>query len=97
MAVIGQNCGNCGFSWSHLADQLVSCGAPVDDGALADAVLGRGGGANPVWAERKYGASRILRAMLGGSADEPAGSNPERLSREDGGQCKMWRSKGELE
>ena len=89
MAVSGQNCGNCGFSWSHLADQLVSCGAPVDDDALA----GREPGVNPVWATRKYGRMRIMVALLGGSTEEPPGSNPERLSPDDGKYCKMWRAK----
>lgn len=82
------SCGTCGYSWSHLADSLVSCGAPVDDDAL------RGlGGVNPVWAERKYGRQRILSMMRGCPVEEPPGSNPERLSPDDGKECKMWRPK----
>jgi hypothetical protein len=82
------SCGTCGYSWSHLADSLVSCGAPVDDDAL------RGGeGINPVWAERKYGRKRILLVMLGGSAVDPPGSNPNSLSPDDGLSCQMWRAK----
>jgi hypothetical protein len=41
------SCGTCGYSWSHLADSLVSCGAPVDDDALleiANACWARSGG-----------------------------------------------------
>ncbi len=92
MAVNGQNCGNCGFSWSHLADQLVSCGAPVDDAALHGEP-----GVNPVWAERKYSRLRILAVLLGGADTEPHGSNPERLSRDDGTTCKMWRAKSAID
>jgi hypothetical protein len=83
-----QSCGTCAYSWSRLADTLVSCGAPVDDDAL------RGGeGVNPIWAERKYGKQRILSVMLGGSPDEPPGANPQRLSRDDGRECRMWQAK----
>lgn len=83
------NCGNCGYSWSHLADELVSCGAPVSDDALQDG----GNGINPVWAERKYSLRGIIASLLAGSADEPLGSNPERLSPDDGVECKTWRPK----
>jgi hypothetical protein len=48
-----QSCGTCAYSWSRLADTLVSCGAP----------------------------------------DEPPGANPQRLSRDDGRECRMWQAK----
>lgn len=89
MSTVPRSCGTCGFSWSHLANELVSCGAPVDDDALA----GKGTGVNPVWAERKYSPLRIMAALSGGSTEEPPGSNPERLSPGDGEHCKTWRAK----
>lgn len=83
-----QNCGNCGYSWTHDEDGNVSCGAPVNDEAL------RGGpGNNPIWANRKYGPIRLLMTILTGDTRDPEGSNPEKLSPNDGATCKTWRSK----
>ena len=67
------------------AEDLYSCGAGVDDAALAESLPGR----NPIWAERKYGTARIL-GMLAGDATVPDGSDCERMRGEDGADCALW-------
>jgi hypothetical protein len=76
-------CGTCGFSWDR-DNGRVSCGAPVDDGALLGVP-----GVNAIWAERKYSPFGLLAAVVGDV--NPEGTDCENLDPNDGELCKMWK------
>lgn len=82
-----QRCGTCSRGWKN-GKGTISCGAGVDQDALA----GDSAGVNPIWAERKYGKSRLMAILAGNvaGAAEPEGSNCEDLNPNDGAQCKTW-------
>lgn len=86
-------CWTCDRSWARSSssaaqpsDDVYSCGAGVDDAALAEGLHGR----NPIWAERKYGTARLLAMLLDGDATVPDGSDCENMRGEDGADCALW-------
>jgi hypothetical protein len=98
--MVDRRCGTCDRGF-YQANGMVSCGAPVDEGAILS-----GNGVNPIWAERKFNPMRLIglaaalhRAQAWERPDltadakvaaEPEGSDCESMRPNDGATCKMW-------
>lgn len=77
-----KNCESCARGWTRDSGN-VCCGASAYDDQ---------GGLGPIWSVRKYDPAKMLRMLVGGTADM-AGTDCENMSPEDGALCKMWQER----
>ncbi len=79
------SCRTCGYGFVREDNNLICCGAPVDD----DALRGEEGD-NPIWAIRKYSEVAIVLMLT----DNPPleGIDCENMDPDDGVDCELYRS-----
>lgn len=86
------SCGYCKFS-------TVGTNGRVHCEHVVDVIAVKAGerGANPIWAERKYGSLGTLMTLSGVAKPSEMigpGTNPRNMAFTDGADCQVWQSNG---